>query len=106
MLLVPADDFGLLMGRSEDMRRFVFYIMSRRLTTVMTLVEEVAFGRMEIRLKDYLLQKAEHGVLRSTHQKIADDLGTSREVVSRLLKHFAHEGTLTLSRNAITLLAP
>ena len=82
-------DFGKIMHTSEEMRHFVFEIMSRRLAAVMTLVEEVAFGRMDMRLKEYLLEKAEHGVLISTHQKIADDLGTSREVVSRLLKDLA-----------------
>ncbi len=71
MLLVPADAFRRLMDTSEDMRYFVFEIMSSRLTAVMALVEEVAFGRMDIRLKEYLSEKAEHGVLISTHQKIA-----------------------------------
>ncbi len=103
MFLVPADSFGRLMDTSEDMRHFVFEMMSRRLTTVMALVEEVAFGRMDIRLKEYLSEKAEHGVLLSTHQKIADDLGTSREVISRLLKDFERKGIVALSRNEITL---
>ena len=104
MLLVPADAFRRLMDTSEDMRYFVFEIMSSRLTTVMALVEEVAFGRMDIRLKEYLSEKAEHGVLISTHQKIADDLGTSREVVSRLLKDLERKGIVALSRNEITFL--
>ncbi len=51
------------MDTSEDMRHFVFEIMNRRLMTVMALVEEVAFGRMDIRLQEYLAGKAEHGVL-------------------------------------------
>jgi CRP/FNR family transcriptional regulator len=106
MLLVSADAFRKLMDISEDMRYFVFDIMSRRLATVMALVEEVAFGRMDIRLRDYLTEKADHGVIISTHQKIADDLGTSREVVSRLLKDFERKGALTLSRNEITILRP
>lgn len=104
MLLVPADAFRRLMDTSEDMRHFVFEIMNRRLTTVMALVEEVAFGRMDIRLKEYLSGKADHGVLRSTHQNIAYDLGTSREVVSRLLKDLERKGIVSLSRNEITLL--
>jgi CRP/FNR family transcriptional regulator len=104
MLLLPATDFRKLMETSENMRHFVFGIMSSRLATVMALVEEVAFGRMDIRLKEYLSEKADHGILRSTHQKIADDLGTSREVVSRLLKDLERKGVLSLSRNEITLL--
>jgi CRP/FNR family transcriptional regulator len=106
MLLVPADHFRGLMDTTMEIRHFVFEIMSRRLTTVMALVEEVAFGRMDIRLKEYLSEKAEHGVLKSTHQKIADDLGTSREVVSRLLKDLERKGLVALLRNEITLLMP
>lgn len=104
MLLLPADDFRRLMETSEDVRHFVFGIMSTRLTTVMALVEEVAFGRMDIRLREYLSEKAEHGILRSTHQKIAGDLGTSREVISRLLKDLERKGIVALSRSEITLL--
>lgn len=104
MLLVPADIFRRLMDADEGMRDFVFEIMSRRLATMMILIEEVAFGRMDIRLKEYLSEKAGHAVLRTTHQKIADDLGTSREVVSRLLKDLERKGSVALSRNEITLL--
>ncbi len=104
MLLIPAGDFRGLMERFEDMRRFVFEIMSRRLTSVMALVEEVAFGKMDRRLTDYLAEKAKDGVVLSSHQKIAGDLGTSREVVSRLLKDMERRGTVALARNRITLL--
>jgi CRP/FNR family transcriptional regulator len=104
MVLVPADEFRRLMETSEEVRHFLFEIMSRRLATVMALVEEVAFGRMDIRLMEYLSEKAEHGIVRSTHQKIAGDLGTSREVVSRLLKDLERKGTVALSRGEITLL--
>ncbi len=104
MVLVPANDFRRLMETSKEVRHFLFDIMSRRLTTVMALVEEVAFGRMDTRLMEYLSEKAEHGVVISTHQKIADDLGTSREVVSRLLKDLERKGIVALSRGEITLL--
>ncbi len=52
------------------------------------LVNEVAFGRLDKRLLDYLGEKSADGKLSTTHQKIANDLGTSRTVVSRLLKDF------------------
>lgn len=104
MLLLPANDFRKLMETSEDMRHFVFGIMIRRLSTVMALVEELAFGRMDVRLREYLSEKADRGILRSTHQKIAGDLGTSREVISRLLKALERKGIIALSRSEITLL--
>jgi CRP/FNR family transcriptional regulator len=105
MLLIPAGDFRRLMDVYDDMRRFVFDIMSRRLALVMALVEEVAFGKMDRRLTDYLAEKAKDGVLLSSHQKIADDLGTSREVVSRLLKELERRRAVTLARNRITLIS-
>ncbi|HTG00995.1 MAG TPA: Crp/Fnr family transcriptional regulator [Nitrospirota bacterium] len=104
LLLVPADVFRRLVVERPEMRDFVFSLLSRRLSTVMELVEEVAFGRMDQRLMDYLVEKSENDVLEATHQKIANDLGTSREVVSRLLKDFERKGQVKLSRNSIALL--
>lgn len=106
MLLVPSNDFRRLVADYEAMRNFVFNILSQRLAEVMILVEEIAFGRMDRRLMDYIVEKSENNRLPATHQKIADDLGTSREVVSRLLKDFEHKGRITLSRNLIELNNP
>ena len=92
------------MGEHEELREFVFSLLSRRLSSVMELVEEVAFGRMDGRLMDYLVEKSENNRLETTHQKVANDLGTSREVVSRLLKDFERKGEVRLARNEITLL--
>ncbi len=101
LLLIPAGDFRGMLSRYEEMRDFVFTLLSRRLTSVMTLVEEVAFRRMDLRLFEYIEEKSDDGKLNMTHQKIASDLGTSREVVSRLLKDFERQGKLILSRNLI-----
>jgi len=104
MLLIPSDIFRKLVADYESMRKFVFTLLSERLAGVMALVEEIAFGRMDVRLNDYLIEKAENGHLDTTHQKIASDLGTSREVVSRLLKDLERQGTVVLSRNSISLI--
>ncbi len=104
VLLIPSPAFQSMMAGSEQMRQFVFAIMSQRMTAVMELVEEVAFGRMDQRIMDYLIEKSGNGQLETTHQKIANDLGTSREVVSRLLKDFERKQQIKLSRNSITLL--
>ncbi len=103
MLLVPSDTFRRLVAVHDPIRRFVFSLLSERLAGVMALVEEVAFGRMDVRLHDYLVERAENGRLDATHQKIASDLGTSREVVSRLLKDLEKQGKVVLSRNSISL---
>lgn len=70
----------------------------------MTLVEEIVFNRLDSRLFDYLLERSENGIMTRTHQSIANDLGTSREVVSRLLKDFQARGTLHCSRNHIEII--
>ena len=59
---------------------------------------------MDERLHEYLIERSENGRLETTHQKVANDLGTSREVVSRLLKDFERRGQVSLSRSTITLL--
>ena len=59
MLLVPAPDFRRMVAEHEALRDFVFGLLSRRLAGVMELVEEVAFGRMDQRLMDYLVEKAD-----------------------------------------------
>ena len=72
----------------------------------MTLVEDIAFGKMDERLLRYLEERSEDGKLYATHQKIAYDLGTSREVVSRLLKDLERKNRVLLLRNTIQLLQP
>jgi CRP/FNR family transcriptional regulator len=104
MLLILSSAFRRLVDEQQAMRDFVFTLLSLRLSEVMELVEEVAFGRMDQRLMEYLVEKSENNVLGTTHQKIANDLGTSREVVSRLLKDFERKQEVRLSRNSITLL--
>jgi len=103
VLLVPAEVFQELVKQHETMREFVFALLSERLTGVMELVEEIAFSRVDERLKDYLIERSADGRLDATHQKIANDLGTSREVVSRLLKDLERRGGVRLSRSTITL---
>ena len=104
VLLLPAHLFRSLVDDFGEVRAFLFSLFSDRLSMVMELVEEVAFGRMDERLSDYLLEKSEDGFLATTHQVIANDLGTSREVVSRLLKDFEGKGRVKLSRNRIEIL--
>jgi CRP/FNR family transcriptional regulator len=103
MLLMSAGDFHNLMNKYEEMRNFVFNRIACGFTSVMTLLTEVTFGKLDERLSNYLIEKSENGKLSTTHQKIANDLGTSREVISRLLKHYQEQGQVQLSRNLIEI---
>jgi CRP/FNR family transcriptional regulator len=102
-LMLPAEAFRALMLAHEAMRDFLFGLFSDRLTLVLELVQEVAFGRLESRLGEYLVARAENDLLRATHQAIANDLGTSREVISRILKDLERAGLISLSRSEIRL---
>lgn len=103
VLFISSEIFRKLVAEYEEMRQFIFSLFSQRFVEIMELLEEVAFGKMDKRLSDYLIQKSENGVLLSTHQQIANELGTSREVVSRLLKDFERHGSISLSRNTIEI---
>lgn len=104
LLMVPASSFQSLFSEYDEMRRYTFRLLRDRLSTVMELIEEVAFGRMDRRLMDYLLEKSENGKLSKTHQQIANDLGTSREVVSRLLKDLERKGAVRLERGTVRII--
>ena len=104
-VLVSESHVVRWMGASEPWRQFLWGLLAERLGHVISLVEEVAFRRMDERLGEYLAgQAGERGrTLRATHQQIAADLGTSREVVSRMLKDFEQGGLLRLSRGRIEI---
>jgi CRP/FNR family transcriptional regulator len=103
VLMLPAEHFLDMTAQYAEMRAFVHSQINASLASVMALLSEIAFGKMDERLKNYLVHKSEDGRLRRTHQQIANDLGTSREVVSRILKDFERQGLASLSRNCIEL---
>jgi CRP/FNR family transcriptional regulator len=90
--------------QQPDFRRFVFGVFADRLADLMALAEAVAFQRMDQRLAHALLG---HGaVVLATHQALADELGTVREIVSRLLKRFERAGRVRAGRERVELLQP
>lgn len=85
----------------EAFRRYVFGVFADRLADLMALAEAVAFQRLDQRLAGALLG---HGSpLRQTHQALADELGTAREIVTRLLRRFEQRGWVALGRERIEL---
>ncbi len=105
-LIVPSDIFKELVNKDESWRNFTFGLMNTRFANVITVVEEVAFRRMDERILEFLIQKFDSNgnELSITHQEIAYELGTYREVVSRILKDFEKSGLIGLSRNKINIL--
>lgn len=85
-------------------RDFVFEAMARRLVEVMTLVEEIAFAKMDRRVAGLLLQRfSPDRAFAVTHEELATELGTAREVVSRLLKDFERMGAIVMARGRLEL---
>ena len=100
-VVVAAGDLPAWFHQHEAWRKYLFDLLSRRLASVIELVEAVAFRHMDTRLAAYLLDAASTGLLERTHEAVSADLGTSREVVSRLLKDFEQDGLVALSRGVI-----
>lgn len=103
VLLIPADVFSGWVAQHAFWRDYVFALVARHITAVMSVVEEVAFRRVDHRIADYLA-KAPGTVVNATHQEIAAELGTSREVVSRILKDLERRGLIALARGQVSIL--
>jgi CRP/FNR family transcriptional regulator, anaerobic regulatory protein len=104
-VMIPADTFRDWVRRYDLWREFVFELLSQRLSSVMEIVEEVAFRRMDARLASLLTERSRKSdPIRITHQEIAAELGSSREVISRLLEDFSAQGMLEVSRGMIKIL--
>ncbi len=103
LAMLPAPAFEKAMAESADFRRFVLASIGRRIGDLMLLLEDVAFGRMDVRLARLLLKRSSESgaVLQCIHQELATELGTAREVVSRILKDFERKGWLALSRGRV-----
>lgn len=106
-LIYPGGRFRHWMAKHESMRSFVFGLLTDRVDGMMALIEEVAFRRMDRRLASYLLDRSRRGEsheIRLTHETVAAELGTAREVISRLLKAFERKGAVALGRGLIQIL--
>ncbi|TLS68581.1 Crp/Fnr family transcriptional regulator [Mariprofundus erugo] len=103
LVLLPAARFDALLSE-PGFRRFALAMISDRIADLMALIEDVAFGRMDVRLARRLLElDAGSHALQLTHQQLATELGTAREVISRILKDFERHGYVALSRGKVIL---
>lgn len=104
-VMIPANNFREWIRRYDLWREFVFNLLSQRLASVMEIVEEVAFRRMDSRVASLLITRSQSAnPMQITHQEIAAELGSSREVISRLLEDLAERGLLRASRGEIEIL--
>jgi CRP/FNR family transcriptional regulator len=102
---IPRAAFDDLIARSPEFRRFVFTAYSQRVTNLFHVIDDIVFARLDIRLAQRILALAGSGDhLTVTQQQLAAELGTAREVISRLLGEFQRRGWLTVMRGGLTLI--
>jgi CRP/FNR family transcriptional regulator, anaerobic regulatory protein len=104
LVTLPRSTFENLMASDREFRRFVFHEFGARLSGLVMLVESVAFQRLDQRLAAWIMDNAP--VIRATHQQIADELGSVREMVSRLLGQFSDRGWVRLGRERVRITDP
>jgi CRP/FNR family transcriptional regulator len=104
-LVIPPDEFRALIGEEEAFRAYVFGLFGDRLATLFHLVEAVAYQKLDQRLATMLAERsrAGHHTVNVTHQVLADELGSVREIVTRLLHGFEDRGWVRLGRERIEI---
>lgn len=104
-VMIPAEVFRDWIKRYDLWRDFVFDLLYGRLSAMMAIIDEVVFQRMDKRVAAFLINKKNsHNSVTITHQEIASELGSSREVISRILGDFAQRGLVESGRGAIEIL--
>ena len=103
-VVLPGATFRDWVNDHAVVRSYLFETMAQRLIEVMSLAEEIAFGKMDRRVAALLIQRfSRNRAFAATHEELAVELGTAREVVSRLLKDFERMGAIAMARGRLEL---
>ncbi len=101
---ITTDVFKDLFGRSEAFKKYIFNALAQRLIMSMETIEMLLFISIEERILEYLKHNSnDKGEVKTTHEKVAVDLGTSREVITRQLKKMAEKDMIRFDRGIIIL---
>ncbi len=107
LLLIPVNKAKEWVQQFPEWTDFIFDLYQRRFEELLEIVNSVAFQKLDLRLLQLLKQKSnlyQSNEIMVTHQQLADELGITRETVSRVLKQMEKEGRLELSRNKVCLM--
>jgi len=106
LLLLPIQIIDEWTTKYPSFKSFILKTYQRRFEELLNTIDSIAFHNLDDRLMQLLRQKSEKegSVLRTTHQELANQLNSSREVISRLLKQMERKGKIQMGRNKITLL--
>lgn len=106
ILFIPIEKAGMLIKDNSEWLDYIFRLYHKRFEELLSVVNEVAFKKMDDRILHFLKEKQKligSNEIAITHQELSEELGTSRVVVSRLLKQMEGEGMVKLGRNKILL---
>lgn len=104
--IIPAEIYHRMMEESAALSNFTNELMASRFSEVMWLMEQILWHSMDKRLAGYILEQSSlegKDTLTVTHEQIARDLGTAREVITRMLRYFKNEGYVQLSRGIVEI---
>ncbi len=107
LLLIPTEKANEWVKTYPEWTDYILSLYQKRFDELLNVVNSIAFQRLDDRLLGLLKQKVEFlgkNEIAITHQQLADDLGSTREVVSRLLKQMEHQGLVHLGRNKIVVM--
>lgn len=108
MIVIPVQYIDKFMLDYPDWKNLIMQTYNARFRDLLNTIDNIAFRRMDERLEEYLFTKikaTQSDTISITHQEIASELGTSREVISRLLKQMEKKGKIKLGRNKINIVA-
>ena len=106
LIVIPSCLFKNLMEDSAPVANYTNHLISSRFSEVMWLMEQIMWKSFDKRLAKFLLEESaleQTTVLKITHEKIANHIGTAREVVTRMLRYFQGEGMVSLARGSVEL---
>jgi CRP/FNR family transcriptional regulator len=106
IISIPAPVFRRWVREYASWQNYVFFLMNRRFKELINVVNEITFRRVDHRLYEYLIhsfKKEKRTIIEKSHNEVANEIGTAREVVTRMLKDLRHEGILELERKKIIL---
>jgi CRP/FNR family transcriptional regulator len=106
LVILPPAEFRALVAEDEVFREHVFSMYGERLAALMQLVEAISWQKLDQRLAALLVGRTQGGsaTVQATHQALADELGSVREIVSRIMRNFASQGLVQTGREQITIL--
>ncbi|UHO36927.1 Crp/Fnr family transcriptional regulator [Chryseobacterium capnotolerans] len=107
ILFLPVDKVSLFIKEHPEWLDYIFRLYHKRFEELLDIINAIAFKKVDERLLNLLRKKSEltnSDIIQTTHEQLANELGTARVVVSRLLKQLEEDGRVKLGRNKITLL--